>query len=57
MENMINNLENQLKELSYSFISFFEKLKENNIITQEEFEMHTAKKRSFLNSINNTNDQ
>jgi hypothetical protein len=57
MDNMVNSIEKQLKELSLSFIDFFDKLKEVGVISQEEYDKHTAVKRKFLDTINDHKNQ
>ncbi len=57
MNNMLNTIEKQLAELSISFIDFLDTLKENGIISNEEYEKHTVIKKNFLSNISKVEKQ
>jgi len=57
MDNMSKSVEKQLEELSLSFIAFFEKLKQNGIINQQEYDKHTIIKKNFLNNLSKSKSQ
>lgn len=46
-------IEKKLLELSTSFILLFDKLKLKDVISQEEYDMHTRVKKEFLQRVSN----
>ncbi|MFA5522916.1 MAG: hypothetical protein WDA24_01015 [Tissierellales bacterium] len=52
--NSIKETEQNLADLSMLFISLFDKIKAEGIISQEEYDIHTLLKREFLHKIGST---
>lgn len=52
--NEIKEIESKLYELSVLMIELLNNLKDNNIITQEEYNTHIKLKKEFIKSINSS---